>query len=198
MVFTPFLLSELVVLHPRTLIGDKKRGFPAMIADRSKMIIYSAKSWKMGRFARLNAALWKKNFEFFFRPSSWPVRAGRFAPPNFDRGLKTSISSDDLPKNGPFCALKFGTLKKKIGFFFLPIFSARASLSFCTPELWSGAKNEYFQRWSPSDQKMIIYQSKVCLKSPSERGWIIMQSVLVCTNVGIWTNEHVRVLLIFL
>ena len=45
-------LSERYVLDPQTLIGDSKRGFPAMIAERSKMIIYSAKSWKMGRFAR--------------------------------------------------------------------------------------------------------------------------------------------------
>ena len=44
--------SEWYVLDPRTLIGDSKRGFPAMIAERSKMIIYSAKSWKMGHFAR--------------------------------------------------------------------------------------------------------------------------------------------------
>ena len=36
--------SVLVVLHPQTLIGDQKRGFAAMIAERSKMIIYSAKS----------------------------------------------------------------------------------------------------------------------------------------------------------
>ena len=33
-------LSERYVLDPRTLIGDSKRGFPAMIAERSKMIIF--------------------------------------------------------------------------------------------------------------------------------------------------------------
>ena len=32
-------LSERYVLDPRTLIGDSKRGFPEMIAERSKMII---------------------------------------------------------------------------------------------------------------------------------------------------------------
>ena len=32
--------SERYVLDPRTLIGDSKRGFPAMIAERSKMIIF--------------------------------------------------------------------------------------------------------------------------------------------------------------
>ena len=35
--------SELFVLDPRTLIRESKRGFPVMIAERSKMIIYSAK-----------------------------------------------------------------------------------------------------------------------------------------------------------
>ena len=32
--------SERYVLDPRTLIRDSKRGFPAMIAERSKMIIF--------------------------------------------------------------------------------------------------------------------------------------------------------------
>ena len=32
--------SERYVLHPWTLIGDSKPGFPAMIAERSKMIIF--------------------------------------------------------------------------------------------------------------------------------------------------------------
>ena len=35
-------LSERYVLDPRTLIGDSKRGFPAMITERSKMIIIIA------------------------------------------------------------------------------------------------------------------------------------------------------------
>ena len=41
-VFPTHLLgpSERYVLDPRTLIGDSKRGFPAMIVERSKMIIF--------------------------------------------------------------------------------------------------------------------------------------------------------------
>ena len=41
-------------------------------------------------------------FQFFFRPSSRPVRAARFGPPNFDQGLKTRISNKDSRaiKNG--------------------------------------------------------------------------------------------------
>ena len=33
--------SEISVLDPRTLIGDSKRGFPAMIAERSRTIIFN-------------------------------------------------------------------------------------------------------------------------------------------------------------
>ena len=40
--------SERYVLHPRTLIGDSKRGFPAMIAERSKMIIFDHFPLKSG------------------------------------------------------------------------------------------------------------------------------------------------------
>ena len=109
----------------------------------------------------------------FSCPSSRPVRARRFAPPNFDRGLKTRISSDNRRsikndhlqceklENRPFCALKFGPLKKKIWIFFSPILSARPSWSFCTPKLWSGTKNDDFQRWSPSDQKWSFTVRKV-------------------------------------
>ena len=38
--------SERYVLDPRTLIGDSKRGFPAMIAERSKMIIFDHFAFK--------------------------------------------------------------------------------------------------------------------------------------------------------
>ena len=42
--------SEIVVLHPRTLIRDSNRGLSAIVAKQSKMIIYSPKSRKMGIF----------------------------------------------------------------------------------------------------------------------------------------------------
>ena len=96
-----------------------------------------------------------------------------FCTPNFDQGLKTRISSDDRRsiknyhlqckklKNGPFCTLKFCPLKKDFWIFFSPLFSARPSWSFCTPELWSGTKNEDFQRWSPIDQKWSFTVRKV-------------------------------------
>ena len=90
-------------------------------------------------FCALKCGPLKKKSSIFFRPSSRPVRASRFAPPNFDRGLKTKISSDDRRavendhlqyeklKNWPFCTLIFGPLKKNFEFFFSPIFSARPS-----------------------------------------------------------------------
>ena len=105
----------------------------------------------------------------FFTPFLLSIFSARpswlFCSPNFDRGLKTRISSDERRaikndhlqceklRNGPFCMLKCGPLKQKSSIFFSPIFSARPSWSFCTPELWSGTKNEDLQRWSPSDQK---------------------------------------------
>ena len=64
-------------------------------------------------------------------------------------------------KNGPFCALKFSPLKKVFWILFSPIFSARPSWSFCTPELWSGTKNGDFQRWSSIDQKWSFTVQKV-------------------------------------
>ena len=53
------------------------------------------KSRKMGVFVRQNSPLRNDFVCFFPYPSSWPVREVRFGPPNFDRGLKTRISSDD-------------------------------------------------------------------------------------------------------
>ena len=52
---------------------------------------------KVEKWAFLYAKIrpFEKKYFHFFRQSSRPVRAGRFAPPNFDRGLKTRISSDD-------------------------------------------------------------------------------------------------------
>ena len=149
-------------VHAKYLLSTQK--LARKNQKRSKM----AKSSQKGNIARQNSPLRKWFLRLFSCPSSRPVRAGRFAPPNFDRGLKTRISSDDRRsikndhlqceklKNRPFCALKCGPLKKKSSIFFSPIFSARPSYSFCTPELWSGTKNEDLRRWSPSDQKMII------------------------------------------
>ena len=77
-----------------------------------------------GPFSTLKFGPLKKN-QIFLHPSSRPVRVGRFAPPNFDRGLKMLISSDDRRaikndhlqsqkvKKGPFCTLKFDPLKKE-------------------------------------------------------------------------------------
>ena len=46
--FSIYLLgpTESYVLHPRTLIGDSKWGFTAMIAERSKMIIFDHFAFK--------------------------------------------------------------------------------------------------------------------------------------------------------
>ena len=87
----------------------------------------------------------------------------------FDRRLKISddrgaIKNDHLQseklKNGPFCMLKFGPLKKKFQFV-LSIFSAHPIWLFWTPKLWLGNKNEDFQQWLPSDQKWSFTVQKV-------------------------------------
>ena len=49
----------------------------------------------MGVFVRQNSPLRNNFFCFSPQPSSWPVRELRFAPPNFDQGLKMRISSND-------------------------------------------------------------------------------------------------------
>ena len=99
--------SQILVIYPK--MGQKK-------PKRSK----TAKSSQKSDFAHQNSPLRKCFFHLFSCPSSRPVRAGRFAPLNFDRGLKTRISSDDRQgikndylqskklKNGAFCTLKFG------------------------------------------------------------------------------------------
>ena len=127
-------------VHPKYLLSTQKW------ARKNKKRSKTAKSSQKGDFARQNSPLRKCFLRLFSCPSSPSVRASRFAPPNFDRGLKTRISSDDRRsikndhlqceklKNGPFCALKCGPLKKNWQFFFSPIFSARPSWSFCTPE----------------------------------------------------------------
>ena len=53
---------------------------------------------KMHKTKSARAKIWPfKNsfFNFCFCQSSRPIRNGCFGPPNFDRGLKTMISSDD-------------------------------------------------------------------------------------------------------
>ena len=128
-------------VHPKYLLSSQKW------ARKNRIRSKTVKSSQKGDFARQNSPLRKWFLRLFSCPSSRPVRAGRFPPPNFDRGLKTRISSDDRRsikndhlqceklKNRPFCALKCGPLKKKSSIFFSPIFSARPSWSFCTPEL---------------------------------------------------------------
>ena len=128
-------------VHAKYLLSTQKLARKSQ--KRSKM----AKSSQKGNIARQSSLLRRWFLRLFSCPSSRPVRARRFAPPNFDRGLKTRICSDDRRaikndhlqcgklKNGPVCALKCGRLKKKFEFFFPSIFSARPSWSFCTPEL---------------------------------------------------------------
>ena len=120
-------------VHAKYLLSTQK--WNRKNQKRSK----TAKSSQKGNFARQNLPLRKCCLRLFSCPSLRPVRTGRFAPPNFDRGLKTRISSDDRRsikndhlqceklKNRPFCALKCGPLKKKSSIFFSPIFSARPS-----------------------------------------------------------------------
>ena len=55
----------------------------------------NCQSRKTVLFVWQNLGLWKLFFHFFPRPSSWPVRAVRFGPPNFDWGHKTRISNDN-------------------------------------------------------------------------------------------------------
>ena len=128
-------------VHAKYLLSTQKLARKSQ--KRSKM----AKSSQKGNIARQSSLLRRWFLRLFSCPSSRPVRARRFAPPNFDRGRKTKISSNDRRavendhlqceklKNRPFCALKFGPLKKNFEFFFSPVFSARPSSSFCTPEL---------------------------------------------------------------
>ena len=100
---------------------------------------------------------------------------------------------------------KMRPFEKKLSNFFLPIFSARPSLSFCTPELWSGTKNEDLQRWSPSDQKWSFTVRKVekwavlraKMRPFEKKNWIFFFSkcrILVCKSAHFPTfrtvNDH--------
>ena len=69
--------------------------FMGKIADQNRHFWIFSKNSKKCVFVRQNLTL--RNFfpQFFISPSSWPVQELRFAPPNFNRGLKTRISSDD-------------------------------------------------------------------------------------------------------
>ena len=69
--------------------------FTEIFADQNRHFWKFPKKRKMGLFVRQNSPLRDDVFCFFSHPSSWPVQELRFAPPNFDRGLKTRISSDD-------------------------------------------------------------------------------------------------------
>ena len=66
----------------------------------------------------------------------------------------------------------YGKIRPVERFFLLflpPIFLARPSGTFWTPELWSGTQNEDFQRWSPSDKKwsfLIIFPFKSACQVP--------------------------------
>ena len=56
-----------------------------------KLPVFENKNKKV----KICAFLYTKLWNHFFRPSSWPVRAVHFGSWNFDRGLKTKISSND-------------------------------------------------------------------------------------------------------
>ena len=134
-------------VHPKYLLSTQK--WAGKNQKRSKTVQSSQKV----DFVRQNSPLRKCFLRLFSCPSSQPVRAGRFAPPNFDRGLKTRISSDDHRsikndhlqceklKNGLFCALKFGPMKKKIQNFFSKVgILARKKAHFST----SRTVNDHF------------------------------------------------------
>ena len=62
---------------------------------KSAIFEHFKKRQKMGVFVWQNSPHRNDFFCFFFYLSSWPDRELRFAPPNFDRGLKTRIFSND-------------------------------------------------------------------------------------------------------
>merc|ERR1711942_525899 len=82
-------------VHAKYLLSTQKLARKSQ--KRSKM----AKSSQKGDFARQNSLLRRWFLHLFSCPSSRPVRARRFAPPNFDRGLKTRISSIFSPPCSP-------------------------------------------------------------------------------------------------
>ena len=155
-------------VHAKYLLSTQK--WTGKKQKRSK----TAKSSQKGDFARQNSPLRKCFLRLFSCPSSRPVRASRFAPPNFDRGLKTRISSDDRRsikndhlqceklKNRPFCALKCGPLKKNRKFFFRPSSRPVRASRFAPPNFDRGLKTRIcgddrraIKKWSFSDQKWV-------------------------------------------
>ena len=99
-VFPTHLLgpSESYVLHPRTLIGDSKRGFPAMIAERSKMIIFDHFKVKSASQVPCNILCRLRDFQlisfkliYSFRPMFWlniPYLTNLGGQPTFAKILK--------------------------------------------------------------------------------------------------------------
>ena len=143
-------------VHAKYLLSTQKLARKSQ--KRSKM----AKSSQKGNIARQSSLLRIWFWRLFSCPSSRPVRAGRFAPPNFDRGLKTRISSDDRRsikndhlqceklKKRPFCVLKFSPLKKKCWIFFRPSSQPVRATRFAPPNFDRGLKTRISSndRWS--------------------------------------------------
>ena len=80
-------------IQPTYLVSTQK--WPKNSQKMAKTAQKLKKLLKKGDFAQQNLPLRNDFFRLFSHPSSWPVREVRFGPPNFDRGLKTRISSND-------------------------------------------------------------------------------------------------------
>merc|ERR1711923_653931 len=140
--------------------------------EKTKKGQKNAQSSQTMDFVCQNSPLRKWFLCLFSCPSSRPVRAGRFAPPYFDRGLKTRISSDDRRaikndhlqceklKNGPFCALKCGPLKKNRQFFLRPSSRPVRASRFAPPNFDRGLKT----RISSYDRRSIKNDHLQCEK----------------------------------
>ena len=103
-------------VHPKYLLSTQK--WDRKKQKRSK----TAKSSQKGDFARQNSPLRKWFLRLFSCPSSQLIRAGRLAPPYFDRGLKMRISSDDRQSIKKW---SFTVRKIEISFYKGPNFSVQ-------------------------------------------------------------------------
>ena len=111
-------------VHAKYLLSTQKLARKSQ--KRSKM----AKSSQKGNIARQSSLLRRWFLRLFSCPSSRPVWARRFAPPNFDRGLKTKVASDDRRsikkwsftvrkvEKSAFLRAKIRPFEKKIWIFF--------------------------------------------------------------------------------
>merc|ERR1712115_619350 len=165
------------------LVSATRRSIPSTCylskngPEKNKKRSKTAKSSQKGDFARQNSPLRKCFLRLFSCPSSRPVRAGRFPPPNFDRGLKTRISSDDRRsikndhlqceklRNGPFCTLKCRPLKKILNYFFAHLLGP-SELVILHPRTLIGDEKRVFPAMIAERSKMIIITVQNPVTSP--------------------------------